>query len=55
MTVRVIRVLEYEYEDQASANLDMSRWGVPPMAIHRPNKSVIIRSAVILPYDERDS
>jgi hypothetical protein len=31
--VRVIRVLEYDYPDQATAEADMARWGVPPNGV----------------------
>lgn len=31
MTVRVIRVLEYEYRDLDEAVKDMGRWGVSPI------------------------
>lgn len=31
--VRVIRVLEYDYPDQATAERDMANWGVPPNGV----------------------
>jgi len=33
--VRVIRVLEYDYPDQATAEADMARWGVPANGVRR--------------------
>lgn len=31
MTVRVLRMIEYVYEDLEGAVEDMGRWGVPPI------------------------
>lgn len=57
--VKVIRILEYTYEDQETADRDMMRWGVPPNGAHEgftrryegrtpvPAGAVTIRSAMI--------
>lgn len=63
--VKVIRILEYTYEDQETADRDMMRWGVPPTGAfeggvrrfegRKPTHagSVTIRSAVIqYPFGE---
>lgn len=51
--VRVIRVLEYSYPDQASYEADCPRWGVPANGIYRDfrgrtREGLVIRSAVTL-------
>lgn len=56
--VRVIRVLEYDYPDQATAETDMARWGVPPNGVRNgwgqaarrsPYTGTVIRSATTFP------
>jgi hypothetical protein len=58
--VRVIRVLEYDYPDQETAERDMARWGVPPNGVRsgwgQPNvrglmfhTGTVIRSATTFP------
>lgn len=62
MSVRVIRVLEYEYPDFKSAEADMAKWGVPANgATIRPPGSVngrahwsLIRSATTFPATVND-
>lgn len=62
MTVRVVRIMEYEYETLEQANLDMSRWHVPPTGDKKFGPPVsdpetgkfgpLIRSTVFLPHYE---
>jgi hypothetical protein len=33
--VRVLRLLEYTYPNQETADLDMAQWGVPPIGAHK--------------------
>lgn len=52
--VRVIRVLEYDYPDQETAEADMENWGVPPNGVFRIPKGrthadLVIRSAITFP------
>jgi hypothetical protein len=56
--VRVIRVLEYDYPDQATAEVDMANWGVPPNGVRHgwgpPSFRIrvpgtVIRSATTFP------
>lgn len=56
--VRVIRVLEYDYPDQDTAEADMARWGVPPNGVRHgwghikgrgPYQGTVIRSATTFP------
>lgn len=58
MTIRVVRIMEYEYETLEQANLDMSRWQVPavgakkfgpPVAEGTTRFGPMIRSTVLLP------
>ena len=55
MTVRVLRIMEYEYTTLEQANADMARWQVPPTGDKKfgplaPN----IRSSVMLPQEVSD-
>lgn len=57
--VRVIRILEYDYPDQATAETDMARWSVPPNGVRDgwgragygpgSNPGTTIRSATTFP------
>lgn len=47
MSVRVIRVLEYVYDDAEAAMRDQEGWFVPPMGTKAPNKWSSITSAVV--------
>lgn len=51
MTVRVTRLMEYEYESVESALTDMQNWAVPASGVRKFSAapSRIIRSAVIGP------
>lgn len=47
--IRVIRVLEYTYTDQAAFEEDQARWQLGISKVSRPNPSVTIRSAMLPP------
>lgn len=55
--VRVIRVLEYDYPDQDTAEADMANWGMPPNGVRygfgggrfRATRGTVIRSATTFP------
>ncbi len=49
MTVRVIRVLEYEYPDHETAERDMANWKVPPTGSWSVRAGRTIRSATTFP------
>jgi hypothetical protein len=46
LLVRVLRILEYIYYDNARAEEDMARWQVPPVGTRR-HGNMMIKSAVI--------
>jgi hypothetical protein len=53
MAVRVLRLMEYVYEDIESALDDMGRWQV--QGTFKPNKRMRISSTILLnptPYEE---
>lgn len=53
MAVRVLRLMEYTYDDLERAHEDMARWQV--QGTFRPRPDVTIRSTVLLdpqPFDE---
>lgn len=51
MGVRVLRILEYVYEDEESAAEDMSRWTHGfNTKVWQPNKKMVMRSSV-LPFE----
>jgi hypothetical protein len=56
MTIRVLRLLEYEYPDIETADADMGHWYMPANGSRVLAKLVTIRSAIILnPFGkERD-
>lgn len=45
MTVRVVRVIEYVYDNYAEAEKDMSLWNAPANGVKRFNAYSILRSA----------
>lgn len=47
--IRVTRVLEYVYADQAAFEEDQARWFLGVSRVARPNNSVTIRSAMLPP------
>lgn len=55
--IRVLRVLEYEFETQADYDLQFSSNGnaVPLTGSVAPRKGLVIRSAIFMPTVEADS
>jgi hypothetical protein len=51
--IRVIRVLEYEYESAEFAEQNMLQWFVPPNGAKKPNDKTLIRSATIVDMSGR--
>lgn len=49
MTVRVTRILEYEYETAEGALADMERWHVPANGAQRYGHQRTVRSAIVGP------
>lgn len=49
MKIRILRVLEYEYDDADCMMSDIARWGVGANNVERHGK-VVIRSATMLPH-----
>ncbi len=53
--IRVLRVMEYEYETIEAANADMARWQVPPTGDKKFGPlAPMIRSSVMLPQAVTD-
>lgn len=50
MKVRVIRVLEYEFNDLEAMEVDMKNWGVAPICTKAFNQRCTIRSTTMMPY-----
>lgn len=50
--VRVVRIMEYEYESLEAANADMAHWQVPPQGSHTFGPTGhLIRSTIMLPHE----
>ncbi len=47
--IRVIRILEYTYVDQAAFEADQARWQLGIQKVSRPNGQVTIRSTMLPP------
>jgi hypothetical protein len=45
--IRVLRIMEYEYEDNERAKQDMARWQIPANGSKRQG-GMVIRSAIII-------
>lgn len=51
--IRVLRVMEYEYDTLEQANADMARWQVPAVGSKKFGpKAALIKSTVLLPHYE---
>lgn len=52
--IRILRIIEYIYEDEETAEDDMSRWNAPAIGIiPRLNSKKRIRSTIIQDLDAR--
>jgi hypothetical protein len=48
--IRILRLLEYVYDDEARAEEDMARWQVPPVGSRR-HGNMTIRSSIITDFN----
>lgn len=49
MTIRIVRIMEYEYEDQQAFEEDMDRWLCAPIGTRQFGKTRI-SSAILMPH-----
>jgi hypothetical protein len=45
--IRILRIIEYTYPDNETAEEDMGRWQIPAVGIYKPGKDKTIRSTII--------
>lgn len=51
--IRVLRLLEYEYENENHAKMSMENWGVPATGVVRFG-STVIKSATLTDLDSQE-
>jgi hypothetical protein len=52
--IKVLRLMEYTYPDQKTADEDIARWVTPAVGTYKPNSFTTIRSTIMLPKFEED-
>jgi hypothetical protein len=53
--IRVVRIMEYEYETQEQADADMARWQVPAIGNKKfGTAGPLIKSTILLPHYKKE-